>query len=47
VTNVMRAAGGAFGMALPSEGSLLGLAVILAVIIAVPVTRAIVRRRVL
>jgi manganese transport protein len=47
VTNVMRAAVGAFGMALPAEGTLLGLAVILAVIIAVPVTRAIVRRRVL
>lgn len=45
VTSVMRAAGAASGTPLPTERTLLGLALILAVILAVPITRAIVRRR--
>jgi manganese transport protein len=45
VTNVMRAAGGAFGMALPPEGVLIGIAAGVAVLVAVPVAHAIGRRR--
>jgi manganese transport protein len=45
VTNVMRAAGGAFGLALPGERALLAAATVIAVVMAVPVTRSIVRRR--
>jgi manganese transport protein len=45
VTNVMRAAAGAFGIALPAEGTLLVIAAGIAVVIAVPVARAIAWRR--
>ncbi len=45
VTSVMRAAGGAFGVALPSERVLLAMAGVLAAGIAVPVARTIARRR--
>jgi manganese transport protein len=45
VTNVMRAAGGAFGVALPSEQALLGMAGVAAVVLAVPIARALARRR--
>jgi manganese transport protein len=45
VTSVMRAAGAAFGIALPDERVLLGIAAGVAVLIALPVTRAIRRRR--
>jgi manganese transport protein len=44
VTNVMRA-GGALGLALPGERVLFAAATVIAVVIAVPVTRVIVRRR--
>ncbi|MBM3779141.1 MAG: divalent metal cation transporter [Acidimicrobiia bacterium] len=45
VTSVMRAAGGAFGVALPTERILLAIAAVIAAAIAVPVTRTIARRR--
>jgi manganese transport protein len=45
VTNVMRAAAGAFGFALPAEGMLLAVAAGVAVVIAVPVAGAIARGR--
>jgi manganese transport protein len=45
VTNVMRAAAGAFGIALPPERTLLLIAAALAALIAVPVARAIARGR--
>jgi manganese transport protein len=47
VTSIMRAAGGAFGLDLPSERVLLAMAGVLAAGIAVPVARTIARRRVL
>jgi manganese transport protein len=45
VTNVMRAAAGTFDLALPAEGMLLAIAAGIAVVIAVPVARAIARGR--
>ena len=45
VTSVMRAAGGAFGVALPSERELIAMAGVVATIVAVPVVRTIARRR--
>lgn len=44
VTSVMRAAGGTFGMALPNERVLIGVATGIAVLIALPVAQAIRRR---
>lgn len=45
VTSVMRAAGGAFGVALPTERVLLAMAAVIAAALAIPVARTIARRR--